>query len=100
MWWWRKVRKANISEELRTKFERFGEDVLAQALAVGAQRTQGVELLELLQGDRTPIMEWLTERRDIHERKEDRLETIEWLILIFVIVGVLADILILVHELR
>ncbi len=100
MWWWRKVRKANISEELRTKFERFGQDVLAQALAVGAQRTQGVELLELLQGDRTPIMEWLTERRDIHERKEDRLETVEWLILIFVIVGVLADILILVHELR
>jgi hypothetical protein len=36
MWWWRKVRKAKISEDLRTRFERFGEDVLAHGLAVGS----------------------------------------------------------------
>jgi hypothetical protein len=45
-------------------------------------------------------MAWLTERQDIHERREDRLETAEWAILIFVIVGVLADIAIVLHELR
>ncbi len=95
MWWrWRTVRKANISEEQRKQFERFGEDVLAHALAVGADRTQGRELLGLLEGDRTPIMKWLTERRDIHERREDRLETVEWFILGWVILGVIADIII------
>ena len=37
MWWrWRKVRKADIGPELRTTFERYGEDVLAQAVAIGA----------------------------------------------------------------
>ena len=100
MWWWRKLRKANITDDQRTEFERFGEGVLAQAFAVGAARTQGPDLLNVLQRDRAPLLAWLTERRDIHERKEDRLETVEWAILIFVIVGVLADILIVVHELR
>jgi endonuclease YncB( thermonuclease family) len=32
-WWWRKVRKAQISDDLRTRFERFGENLLAQGLA-------------------------------------------------------------------
>ena len=100
MWWWRKVRRADIPEHLRTQFERYGEDVLAHALAVGAHPTQGPELLNIMAGDRSPIMAWLTERQDIHERREDRLETAEWAILIFVIVGVLADIAIVLHELR
>jgi hypothetical protein len=98
MWRWRKVRRANIPEQLRTQFERYGEDVLAHALAVGAHHTQGPELLNIMSGDRSPIMAWLTERRDIHERREDRLETVEWAILIFVIVGVLADVAIVAHE--
>jgi hypothetical protein len=98
MWWWRKVRRAAIPEPLRTQFERYGEDVLAHALAVGAHYTQGPELLNIMSGDRSPIMAWLTERRDIHERREDRLETAEWAILIFVIIGVLADVAIVAHE--
>ena len=85
MWWrWRKVRKADIGPELRTTFERYGEDVLAQAVAIGAVSAgQGPELIELLQGKKQQIFEWLTERRDIHERNADRLETVEWAILIF-----------------
>jgi hypothetical protein len=94
----RRVRRANIPDDLRTKFERIGEDVLAHALAVGTQRTQGHELLNLPERNRTEIMEWLTERRDIHERRENRLETVEWAILIAVIVGVLADLAIVAHE--
>jgi hypothetical protein len=35
---------------------------------------------------------WLT-RRDIQERREDRRETVEWAILIWVIMGVIADII-------
>ena len=97
MWWWRKVRRAKISEDLRTRFERFGEDVLAHALAVGSILTQGRELLNLIEGHREAVMEWLTERRDIHERKEQRLETAEWAILVWVVVGVIADIIIVMR---
>jgi ferric-dicitrate binding protein FerR (iron transport regulator) len=95
--WLRKVRRANISKDLRTRFERFGEDVLAHALAVGSILTQGRELLNLIEGHREEVMEWLTERRDNHERREQRLETAEWAILIWVVVGVIADIIIVMR---
>jgi hypothetical protein len=95
--WLRKVRRANISKDLRTRFERFGEDVLAHALAVGSILTQGRELLNLIEGHREEVMEWLTERRDIHERREQRLETAEWAILVWVVVGVIADIIIVMR---
>jgi hypothetical protein len=32
------------------------------------------------------------------ERREDRLETVEWAVLIFVAVGVIADILLVLHH--
>jgi hypothetical protein len=35
--------------------------------------------------------EWLTERADLRARHEWRLERLEWAILIFVILGVVAD---------
>src|SRR5690242_11424807 len=99
MWWWRKVRRAKISDDLRATFERYGEDVLAHAVAVGSYSSaQGPELIELLQGSKSQIMAWLTERRDIHERREDRLETVEVAILFAVIIGVLADLAIVAHE--
>jgi len=69
----------------------------SHATAVRAHYTQGPELLGLLSGDRTPNLEWLTEQRDIHERKEDRLETFEWAILAWVVVGVIADIIIVMR---
>ena len=98
MWWWRKVRRAAIPSELRDRFELFGEDVFAHALAVGVQTgTQGVELIGLLQAKRSEIMAWLQERRDIAERREQRLETSEWAILIFVVCGVAVDLMLLAH---
>jgi hypothetical protein len=33
MWWWRKVRRADISQEDRDRFERYGETVVALLLA-------------------------------------------------------------------
>jgi hypothetical protein len=69
------------------------------ALATGEMPKYPI-LLGFLNQNWREALAWLTERRDIHERKEDRLETVEWAILVFVIVGVLADILIVVHELR
>jgi hypothetical protein len=87
MWWWRKVRKANIPSELRSKFELYGEDMIASVLATRTEGNYGD-----LSSNLGEALAWLTERRDIHERREDRLETVEWAILCWVMVGVIADI--------
>jgi hypothetical protein len=39
-----------------------------------------------------------TERADLAERRENRLEAVEWAVLIFVVVGVVADILLVLHH--
>ena len=59
---------------------------------------QGTELISLLQQKRSEILEWLAERRDHVERREDRLETSEWAILIFVIISIVADLLLLKYH--
>jgi hypothetical protein len=72
--------------------------VLAQALAAGELSSKGDELNKLLHDKRQEIMEWLQERCDITERHANRLETVEWAILIFVILGVVVDLLLLFHD--
>jgi hypothetical protein len=52
----------------------------------------GVELAGLSRMKRPEVLAWLQERRDIATRHEDRLETVEWAILIFVTVGVILDV--------
>ena len=74
MWWWTKIRRAD-----RAMFEGYGETMIAMVHW------------------REAVL-WLRERQDIHARREDRLETVEWAILIFVIVGVVADLAIVAHE--
>jgi hypothetical protein len=98
MWWWHKVRRANISQELRERFEFYGETVIA-LVTEGAKVGGGSELMQLSLNHGPEIAAWLKERRDLHARREDRLETVEWAILIFVVVGVVADVLIVMHEL-
>ncbi len=92
MWWWRKVRKANIPKDDRDIFERFGETVVGMILAGGytprAMELQAIYRDGIKQGY---ARDWLTERGDWRERREDRLETAEWAVLIFVIVGVAVD---------
>jgi hypothetical protein len=95
MWWWRKVHRANIGAELRARLELFGEDVLAHAVAAGEHYSKGPELDRLLRESRQEILEWLQERRDISEHRHDRLETVEWAILVFVFIGVILDVLLL-----
>jgi hypothetical protein len=48
----------------------------------------GVELAGLGQQKRQEIVEWLRERRDAAALHEDRVETVEWAILVFVVLGV------------
>jgi hypothetical protein len=98
MWWWRKVRRAEIPAELRDRFELFGEDVLAHGIAAGEHSSKGVELDGLLKQQRAEILSWLREKRDEAARHADRLETVEVAILIFVVTGVIVDLLLLWHE--
>jgi hypothetical protein len=91
MWWWRKVRTANITAELRDSFEECGEDVIALALANPDLISKGGYLPNLIRGNYGPALLWLKERRDFHARREDRLETLEIAILIFVVVGVIVE---------
>jgi hypothetical protein len=92
-WNWRRVRYANIPPDSRNKFEQFGENVFANALASGQLSAAYPELGSLQNDDqyRADLGEWLIERRDLAERREQRLETFEAAILIFVFLEVLRD---------
>lgn len=92
LWWWRRVRVAAIPKTVRDSFERFGEAVVVGVLTSGLNPPVP-ELRELyVNGElHQHALKWLTERGDYHEQREQRLETVEWAILIFVILGVIAD---------
>jgi hypothetical protein len=60
MWWWRKVRQANIPQEQRDQFELFGEDVLAHAVGAGEHFSMGAEL-----DARSAEKSWSGFRRDV-----------------------------------
>jgi hypothetical protein len=93
MWWWTKVRRANIPDTIRVILEGYGEIMIATVLATRRYQDYG----DLKQYWPEAVL-WLRERQDIHARREDRLETVEWAILIFVVVGVIADVVIVLHE--
>jgi hypothetical protein len=91
-WWqWREVRRAAIDHKLREQFELFGEDVLAHGLAAGVLSQKSEPLDTLLKHNHREIVLWLQERRDIAERHENRIETVEKWILVFVAVGVVVE---------
>ena|SRR2546425_11159030 len=92
MWWWRKVRRANISQGLRDELERWGEPVVVGALVLAPDMPSS-PLHSLVTEHRNDTLAWLTERRDLTERREQRLETLEIGILVFVVVGVVFDFL-------
>jgi hypothetical protein len=102
MWWWREVRLARISRVDRDLFERYGETVIGTVLS-GGLNPATPELRTILPSDGNPgklgeARDWLTECRDTHEQKENRLETVEWAILFFVIVAVVVDLCLLFHQ--
>ncbi len=80
------------------KLEAYGENVVALAVANPEIVQGGGDLPNLIRMNYAKATEWLIERRDIHERREDRLETVEWAILIAVIIGVVADFAIVARE--
>jgi hypothetical protein len=92
LWWWQKVRRADIAPELRERFEFYGERLMALAIESHDPNRIGAELSDLGQHKRTEIIAWLQERRDLTVQQEDRLETVEWALLMFVFVSVVLEI--------
>ena len=99
MGWLRKVRKARIPQENRDLFERYGESIIVGLLISGLQPPY-VELQRIYNNKDAMqnARDWLTERGDIRERREQRLEIVEWAILIFVVLGVIVESISLFHE--
>jgi len=100
MWWWRKVRRANLPADVREAFGSIGQ------FAVSAELADNYPPAKPILRDKYPDgnlklygQEWMREQTDRAARREDRLETVEVAILIFVFVGVVADCLIVAHEL-
>jgi hypothetical protein len=93
LWWWHKVRRVDIAPELEERFEFYGETLLTLASVTEPNSNAlGVELAGLSRMKRQEMAAWLQERRDIAAQHEDRLETVEWAILIFVVAGVVLDV--------
>jgi len=92
LWWWQKVRRADIAPDLRERFEFYGERLMTLAIESHDPNRIGAELSDLGQNKRTEIIAWLQERRDLTVQQEDRLETVEWALLMFVFVSVVLEI--------
>ena len=108
--WWTKIRRAEIDANLREQFEALGETLISLRLAPLAPADQmvGAQLQNLVVGPlvhsavsshQTEAAAWLREKRDIQKQREDRLETVEWAILIFAIVAAIVGIIQIVGSL-
>jgi hypothetical protein len=54
---------------------------------------KGGPLATLVRSHYATARSWLQEQRSIHQRREDRLETVEVAILIFVVLGVIVELI-------
>jgi hypothetical protein len=90
----RKVRYANIPAEHRDIFERYGEAVI-QLMIAASHTPRAGELSAMYSNE--PMIEnaalWLTEQADKKANHEWRIEIVEWSILLFVVAGVVLDII-------
>jgi hypothetical protein len=93
----RKIGKADISKGHRQLFEQCGVATIQLTLASGhtpaSALLRGIYInAENLGSDAEA---WLIEQADKHANKEWRIEVAEWAVLIFVILGVIVDVLLL-----
>ena len=100
-----RVRRANIPQNFREAFEQAGTGVIQTLLFLGS--INPADLPEPLtrigvQGsvERRSAIVWLNEKAHRAERKEIRMEAVEWAILLFVIFGVIVDALLFSQERR
>jgi hypothetical protein len=100
-WRWHKIRKANIPDDVRRAFEETGEFAVQADLAQNYPPAKPILRDKYPDGTiKTHGQAWVREQFDRKARREDRLETVEVAILIFVVIGVVADLLIVSHELK
>jgi hypothetical protein len=94
LWWWRKVRFANIPKQSRDLFERFGEQLVGNVL-VGGFTPRGEELQPIYTDAniRVHAATWLTERGDLRAQREQRLETVERGLLLLTAIGIIVALL-------
>lgn len=93
-----KLRRANIPSDERDIFERTGETGLQLTLAGGFNpRSQELANIYANADYVKHAQDWLTERADVRGRHEWRMERVEWAILIFVVLGVVADFVLAFH---
>jgi hypothetical protein len=94
-----RIRRASISDELRSEFEKAGTQVVALALGLGNLVPGGGQFVSQIQqnvlGHQAEASAWLQEKRDEETCDKRRTEIVEWAILLFVVVGVLVDLLLL-----
>jgi hypothetical protein len=101
LWWWRKVRYAVIPKESRDIFERFGDSIIGNVVTgFAGQRVAELDLICTDPQRREEATAWLTERGDLRELHEQRLETAEWAILVFVLLGVILDVVLVIQGLK
>lgn len=98
-WKWRKVRTAQISKEDRDFFERYGEAVIGSVLAnLSTPTAPELRSINAGSGKVKEARDWLTECRDAHEQREQRLEFVEWAILLFILLEIGLSIVSLGHS--
>jgi hypothetical protein len=101
MWWWHKVRRAEISADIRQAFEDTGEYAVQSELSQNYPPAKVILCDKYADGViKTAGQAWIREQFDRKARREGRLETVEVAILIFVVIGVIADILIVIHDIK
>jgi len=87
---------------LRDQFEQAGTEVIRTLLFLGYINPAGLpDPLTRIGNpgvERQSAIEWLNEKAHRAERKEVRMEAVEWAILIFVFIGVVVDILLFSQE--
>jgi hypothetical protein len=76
-------------------FEVYGETMIAMVMATREEKNRGGLNITQHGGD---ALAWLRERHDVYARREDRLETVEWAILLFVAFSLLTDVVIMIHD--
>jgi hypothetical protein len=82
----REVRPANIPDADRDLFERYGEQVIGMVLAGGfSPSAADLQRLYTEAAIKAHARDWLTERADTLERREQRLEILEWAIVALIV---------------
>jgi hypothetical protein len=86
------VRQAKLDDDLRDLFEQVGEQVIALALALGSMQGTGLRttpvapthVMKVVHAHQDAAAQWLTERRDLAERRDTINTTLNVAILTFV----------------